>query len=133
LRLGSFKGPATEVPDLQSFEAHYEAPRGTFYVIRRGHEIVGSVGVERLDDATAELHRLYLDAALRRRGMGRALVEAVVEWCRAHAVPRLVLWSDTRFEDAHRLYLRMSFEQSGERTLPDDINRTREYRFERPV
>jgi O-acetylserine/cysteine efflux transporter len=130
---GFIYDPATEVPDLQTFEAHYEAPRGAFYVVRRGHEIVGSVGVERLDEATAELHRLYLDAGLRRRGMGRALVEAVVGWCRSQAVSRLVLWSDTRFEDAHRLYLRMGFEQSGERTLPDDINQTREYRFERPV
>ena len=125
--------PATEVPDLVHFENHYEPPRGAFFAVRDGGLIVGSVGVEQLDPATAELHRLYLDAYLRGQGTGRALVEEVLGWCRARAVSRLVLWSDTRFEQAHRLYERMRFRQTGERTLPDDVNQTREYLFERRV
>ena len=124
---------AREVPDLLDFEAHYEPPDGAFFVVRQDGQIGGSVGVERLDSDTAELHRLYLDAALRGQGTGRALVEAVLDWCRAHAVARLILWSDTRFVQAHRLYQRMGFRQVGERTLPDDLNQTREYRFERAV
>jgi hypothetical protein len=50
--------PAVEVPDLLRFPAHYEAPRGAFFVVRQGGVVVGSVGVERLDADTAELHRL---------------------------------------------------------------------------
>ena len=60
-------------------------------------------------------------------------MDAVLEWCRAHGVARLVLWSDTRFERAHALYRAMGFAQRGERVLPDDVNATREYGFERPV
>jgi GNAT superfamily N-acetyltransferase len=125
--------PRVEVPDLFDFDAHYAPPRGAFFVVREPATIAGSVGVERLDDARAELHRLYLDAGLRGRGTGRALTEAVLAWCRAQAIGRLILWSDTRFDRAHRLYLRMGFTRTGERTLPDDPNDTREYRFERPV
>jgi RimJ/RimL family protein N-acetyltransferase len=125
--------PAVEVPDLLSFDRHYAAPRGAFFAVRDGGRIVGSVGVERLDERSAELHRLYLDAVLRGRGTGRALVETVLGWCREHGVTRLVLWSDTRFEQAHRLYERMGFRLTGERTLPEDLNDTREYGFERPV
>jgi putative acetyltransferase len=125
--------PAVEVPDLLRFPAHYEPPRGAFFVVRRGGVIVGSVGVERLDANIAELHRLYLDAELRGRRIGRALVETVLDWCRAHEIPRLTLWSDTRFEQAHRLYSRMGFIQTGERDLPLDANGTREYGFERVV
>lgn len=126
--------PRVEVPDLFRFDQHYAAPHGAFFVVREGNVIVGSVGVERLDDdASAELHRLYLDARLRGRGTGRALVEAVLDWCRARQVRRLVLWSDTRFDQAHRLYVRMGFRRTGERTLPDDLNQTREYGFERLV
>jgi GNAT superfamily N-acetyltransferase len=94
---------------------------------------VGSVGVERLEADTAELHRLYLDAELRGRRIGRALVEMVLDWCRAQAISRVILWSDTRFDRAHRLYTRMGFLQTGERDLPDDVNGTREYGFERIV
>jgi N-acetylglutamate synthase-like GNAT family acetyltransferase len=125
--------PALEVPDLFRFDQHYVAPRGGFFVVRDGGRVVGSAGVELLDARSAELHRLYLDAALRGRGTGRALVEAVLAWCRGRDVARLVLWSDTRFDRAHTLYTRLEFQRTGERTLPDDLNDTREYRFEREV
>jgi O-acetylserine/cysteine efflux transporter len=125
--------PEVEVPDLFRFDQHYAPPRGTFFVVREDDVIVGSVGVERLDDGSAELHRLYLDARLRGRGTGRALVEAVLDWCRTQKIRRLILWSDTRFDQAHRLYERMGFQRTGERVLPDDLNQTREYGFERPV
>lgn len=126
--------PRVEVPDLYRFEEHYEAPHGAFFVVREGEVIVGSVGVERLDGQTAELHRLYLDARLRGRGTGRALIQAALAWCRGdQGITRMVLWSDTRFDQAHRLYTRMGFRRTGERTLPDDLNQTREYGFERPV
>jgi O-acetylserine/cysteine efflux transporter len=125
--------PEVEVPDLFRFDQHYAPPRGAFFVVRERDVVVGSAGVERLPDGSAELHRLYLDVRLRGRGTGRALVEAVLDWCRAQRIGRLILWSDTRFDQAHRLYERMGFQRTGERVLPDDLNQTREYGFERPV
>jgi GNAT superfamily N-acetyltransferase len=125
--------PDVEVPDLLGFDAHYAPPRGAFFVVRGSGQIVGSVGVELVDAHTAELHRLYLDVKLRGRGTGRALTETVLAWCRARGIEHVVLWSDTRFDLAHRLYTRMGFVRTGERTLPEDVNATREYRFERPV
>ena len=94
---------------------------------------MGSAGVERFDERRAELHRLYLDAEQRGRGTGRALTEAALAWCRTRGIEELILWSDTRFDLAHRLYTRMGFRLTGERTLPDDANQSREYRFERRV
>ncbi|PYM61120.1 MAG: N-acetyltransferase [Candidatus Rokuibacteriota bacterium] len=125
--------PLTEVPDLLAFDRHYRAPRGAFFVVRRNGRVVGSVGVERGAEATAELHRLYLDADLRGQGRGRALVEAVLRWCRASGIGHLVLWSDTRFAQAHALYQRMGFRRTGARDLAGDPNQTREYRYERAV
>lgn len=125
--------PAIEVPDLLDFPAHYESPRGAFFILRQGDRITGSVGVERLGAESAELHRLYLDRDLRGRGLGQALVREVVAWCRARGISRLILWSDTRFERAHRLYTQMGFQRTGKRVLPDDANQTREYGFERAV
>lgn len=125
--------PVFEVPDLLQFDAYYTPPRGAFWVVREDTRVVGSVGVERLDAHTAELHRLYVDSALRGRGVGRTLVETVLAWARDQGVRRLVLWSDTRFESSHRLYRRLGFAQLGERTVEGDVNDSREYRFERDV
>lgn len=125
--------PRVEVPDLFDFDAHYAPPRGAFFVLRAGARVVGSVGVECLDAGIAEIHRLYLDGELRGRGTGRALTETVIAWCRAREIGHLMLWSDTRFDLAHRLYARMGFTRTGERTLAGDVNHTREYRFDRTV
>jgi putative acetyltransferase len=124
--------PATEVPDLVRWTP-YEPPHGGFFVIRQGSHVVGSVGVDRVGEGVAELHRLYLEAGMRGRGLGDALVETILGWCRDHGIARLVLWSDTRFVHAHRLYLRHGFARTGERELPADLNQSREYRFERAV
>lgn len=125
--------PGREVPDLLDLERHYGPGRGAFWVARAGVRVVGSVGIERLAGDVAELHRLYVEADERGRRLGRRLVDTVLGWCRAEGVVRLVLWSDTRFDRAHQLYGRMGFTRTGERTLADDANDTREYRFERPV
>jgi putative acetyltransferase len=124
--------PATEVPDLLRWTS-YEPPDGAFFVVREEGRVVGSVGVHRFGDDVAELHRLYLDAGVRGRGLGDALVQTILAWCRDNGVGRLLLWSDTRFVHAHRLYLRHGFRQTGERELPQDVNQTREYHFERAV
>jgi putative acetyltransferase len=122
--------PAGELPDLLAFERHYCAPHGAFFVLRDNEGVVGSLGIERLEGHVAELHRLYLDAAFRGRGLGRALVETGIAWCRAERIRHLNLWSDTRFDRAHTLYERMGFQRTGERAL-NDINQSREYRYER--
>ena len=124
--------PAAEVPDLLRWTP-YEPPDGAFFVVREEGRVVGSVGVHRSGDDVAELHRLYLDAPVRGRGLGDALVQTVLAWCRDNGISRLLLWSDTRFVHAHRLYLRHGFRQTGERELPQDVNQTREYHFERAV
>jgi N-acetylglutamate synthase-like GNAT family acetyltransferase len=133
LEYGWIWDEATEVPDLLRWAPHYAEPHGAFWVVRRQGLVVGSVGVDRPHTDLAELHRLYLDPVLRGQGYGDTLVQTVLGWCRAERLPRLELWSDTRFAHAHRLYLRHGFQQTGERTLPGDVNNTREYHFERDV
>jgi GNAT superfamily N-acetyltransferase len=60
-------------------------------------------------------------------------VDVVLDWCRARGIARLVLWSDTRFDRAHRLYEAMGFVRTGEREVPNDPNDTREFGYGRPV
>jgi len=126
--------PEIEFPDLFDFDAYYAAPRGAFWVVRDdAGRVVGCVAVDRVENATAEIHRVYLDAHLRGRGLGRVLVETALTWARQHGFARTVLWSDTRFTQSHRLYDRMGFARLGERTVPNDPNDSRDFRCERDV
>lgn len=124
--------PAQEVPDVLDFDHHYAAPYGAFWVVRENDRVIASVGVARVDQTTAELHRLYTDTHARGRGLGQALVEAVVSWCRGESITQLILWSDTRFTHAHALYERLGFRRTGERATPD-VNQSREYGYERGI
>ena len=127
--------PEEEFWDLLAGEQAfpYRAPIGAIWVIRdEGGVVVGSIAAQRVDGPTVELHRLYLDAHLRGQGLGRRLFECAVDWARAHGAWRIELWSDTRFEDAHRLYERLGCVRTDSREL-DDVNDTVEYKYERDI
>ena len=127
--------PKDEFWDLLADEPAfpYRSPIGRMWVMRDDHGVVvGSIAAERVDGPTVELHRLYLDAHLRGRGLGRRLFETGVEWAREHGAWRVELWSDTRFEHAHRLYERLGYVKTDSRAL-NDVNHTVEFKYERDL
>jgi len=77
----------------------------------------------------AELKTLYVHRSLRRQGWARRLVQMAIEHARLRGRQQMILWSDTRFLDAHRLYTNMGFLQTGKREL-EDSNNSIEYGFE---
>lgn len=81
--------------------------------------IVGTVGYLPMDGGDIELKALYLRKSLRARGLGRRLVTMVLDHARAAGSPRVELWSDTRFAEAHRLYESFGFRNIGKRDLHD--------------
>ncbi len=86
-----------------------------------------------LGQRSVELKRLYVASSARRRGLGAALVELVEGWAIAHGRDRVELWSDTRFEDAHRLYSRTGYTATGDERELLDTSNTTELRFEREL
>jgi GNAT superfamily N-acetyltransferase len=70
--------------ELAGLPGDYDPARdGALLVLDGDDGLVGCVGVRRIDDATCELKRLYLKAAARGGGRGRALLEAAVARARA--------------------------------------------------
>ncbi len=125
--------PEDEFWDLLADDFPYLAPRGALWVARGADgRVVGSIAAERIDAAAVELHRLYLDAALRGAGHGRRLLLQALAWARSSGCTQALLWADTRFHDARRFYARLGFERTGVRDL-DDVNATTEYRYERSL
>jgi GNAT superfamily N-acetyltransferase len=121
-------------PHLLAPGEYVRARGGEFWVVERGGEILATVAVKLLPGGeAAELKTLYVSPALRRQGWGRRLSEMVIEYARARGRRRLVLWSDTRFKDAHRLYLGLGFRQLPETRDLQDSNNSLEYSFERGI
>ncbi|RJP30410.1 MAG: GNAT family N-acetyltransferase [Phycisphaerales bacterium] len=116
-------------PHLVDPGAYFSSHGGCLWVVDHDGGIGASVGVL-VGGREAELKTLYVHPQLRHRGLGTALTWHVIDHARAARCRRLVLWSDTRFVAAHRLYARLGFTQlPGDRPLFDS-NDSREYPFE---
>jgi ADP-ribose pyrophosphatase YjhB (NUDIX family)/GNAT superfamily N-acetyltransferase len=106
--------------DLQDVETAYAA----FFVAELDGRIVGTAGLS----GEGSLERLYVLPSARSDGTGSALLRAVAEEARRLGRRRLEIWTDTRFEQAHRLYERFGAHRSGER-INDDPDASFEWRY----
>ncbi len=108
---------------------YFHARGGEFWVVEDGGHIVATVGALAQNGETVELKALYVHPSIRRQGWGQRLTKLVMDNARTTGKNRVILWSDTRFTDAHRLYRRLGFRQFGQRELHDLYNSS-EYGFE---
>ncbi len=98
-----------------------------------GHRLAASVAVWPTDrPEVAQLKSLYVWPDARKRGLGEALVGHAETVARAAGARRMELWSDTRFDAAHRLYERLGYERGGTREL-HDLSLSVEYFFSRAL
>jgi putative acetyltransferase len=107
---------------------YFRASGGEFWVVEDQGVIKATVAVY-LHENSSELKSLYVHSSLRRQGWGRRLTDLAVAHARRAGKREMILWSDTRFTEAHRLYRGMGFRQCGVREL-NDSNNTVEYGFE---
>ena len=82
---------------------------------------------------TAELHRLYVRPDQQGRGLGSSLVRAVERLAHERGATRMILWSDTRFTDAHRLYRKLGYTQTDRQRDLGDISNSSEFYFEKTL
>jgi putative acetyltransferase len=83
--------------------------RGAFLVARLDGAPVGCGAVRKLDAATAEVKRMFVDPAARGHGLGRALLEALERAAAGLGARRLVLETGLRQHEAVALYRRAGF------------------------
>jgi len=86
------------------------------WVARRDGEVVGSVALRRVDDATYYLKRMYLRDSLRGQGLGARLLAVALDAARQAGARQVQLDTSTEMVAAQRLYERAGFRRTGTRT-----------------
>ena len=124
-----------ENPELRRFASHCADGGGAAWVAEQDGEIAGMIGVTRLGDrGDWEIKRLYVAARLRGGGLARRLLaEAEGRAISSGHGRRLLLWTDTRFERAHRFYERQGYVRYGPIRALDDRSHSIEFGYEKPV
>lgn len=110
-------------------DAEFAELSGRMLLAREDGEPVGILALRPLADGTPELRRMYVVPAARQRGVGRALIEAMVAEAGEMGHTRLRLVTVPAFPVAIRLYESLEFERVApfrESTAPDAIFMERE-------
>src|SRR4051812_26013259 len=83
--------------DIDNIAAEYMKPGNHFWVAASlGDMVVGMIGVQHHDEGVGEIRRLRVHPDFRRRGIGTALVETAVRFCRQENYLKVTL--DTYWE-----------------------------------
>ena len=123
-----------EIPELRAIATWAARLGGRFWVAEQGGRALACVGVTPAAEGRGvELRKLYVDARLRRRGLGARLSGLVEEEARRCRAPFIELWSDTRFLDAHRLYRRLGYLETGASRELHDLSDTVELYFRKDL
>ncbi len=122
-----------EMPELHALATYYGARGGALWVAESAGVLSGMIAVRPLEGRCWEICRVYVDPTLHGAGLGHALLDRAERHAIAAGADRLVLWSDTRFDRAHRFYEKRSFVRHAPVRVLDDISNSLEYGYAKPV
>jgi putative acetyltransferase len=74
---------------------------------------IGMGALKRHTETTGEVKRMFTRSGVRGHGVGRRLLDAIMDTARAEGLAELVLETGDRHEEAWRLYERGGFERCG--------------------
>lgn len=121
-----------ELPELHALATWFDEHGGRLWVAEYEGTVVGMLGIAPTPEAgTFEVKKVYVSRDHRGRGIaGRLLAEGErAAW--DLGARRLILWSDTRFETAHRFYRNKGYTQTGATRELHDLSASVEFFFEK--
>jgi GNAT superfamily N-acetyltransferase len=123
-----------EEPHLRALSTYFTQAGGTLWAAEHEGRIVGMAATRPMNqDSAWEICKVYVAKPARGTGLAHDLLGAAEAHARAAGAERLVLWTDTRFETAHRFYEKRGFVRQGSIRILDDISNSLEFRYAKPL
>lgn len=101
--------------ELATLPGEYVEPRGALLMARVNGELVGCCALRPLDNVdypnACEMKRLYVRKAFRKLGIGRQLVEAIMDCARQADYDCVLLDTLSDMESARALYQDLNFDE----------------------
>jgi len=96
--------------ELEHFTSEYGAPSGAFILAADAGQCVACIGVRRFAEEVGEIKRLYVTPAARGRGLGRLLVERIIDEAKHLGYRSLLLDTLPFMKEAQALYVSLGFQ-----------------------
>jgi GNAT superfamily N-acetyltransferase len=123
-----------ELPELLALATYFAEAGGALWAAEQDGRVIGMAATRPMQqDAAWEICKVYVARQARGSGLAHALLGAAEAHARAAGAERLVLWTDTRFEAAHRFYEKRGFVRQGSIRILDDISNSLEFRYAKPL
>lgn len=110
--------------ELANFPDRYREPEGAFLAAKIEQQLVGCVGLKKIDSHVCEMKRLFVREEFRTLGIGKALVARILAEAEKLGYTAMRLDTLSWMKNAVRLYREFGFYEIGqyvENPLPDAI------------
>lgn len=118
-----------EVPELRALASYYAGQGGALWVADDGGRVVGMVATMPLDQGAWEICKMYAYPEQRGSGLAGRLIDTAEDFARGHGAKAMKLWTDTRFDRAHRFYENRSYVRVGAIRALHDLSNTMEFGY----
>jgi putative acetyltransferase len=123
--------------EIDRLADYYTERQGSFWVAHDGSQFAGMFGLEGVGSVAAELRRMYVDPAYRKRGLARIMLEYAERTCREAGTSLLTLSTSELQQAALAFYRNSGYRLVREETGATQSNKTvggiRRYHFEKEL
>ena len=97
--------------ELQKFPEKYREPFGTFIIAKVNENVIGCVGLKKLDDKICEMKRLYVHDNYKGKGIGKKLTELIIQEAKTKNYEKMRLDTFNIMEVALKIYYENGFQK----------------------
>jgi putative acetyltransferase len=117
--------------DIRDLDKYYLQKGGKFWVVEEDQEIVGVGGFRLVSSTIAEIKRLRIKAGYRGKGLGKAIVQIIEDYCRNHQIVKILVDTDERLATAKTMYERLGYTAYRVETVKEGNETYTNYYFEK--